>query len=305
MKYIRQLKTILEAASWSQEELAKNLGVSFPTVNSWINSRSKPRKNSILKIDKLYMDIVGVDSVSEDDLSTAKQEALNSVVDINNLIKDSEALDKLTLYLTYHTNTIEGSTMTISDVQNVIFEDKVLSNRTSIEQAEARNHQATLNWLLSKIVDEEDDFVVDEELIIGIHLRLMNGIISDAGEYRKHSVRIMGSSVPLANPVKIPDLITSLSEYIKNSPDDVVAHLTKTHADFEKIHPFSDGNGRVGRLLMLAQALKAGILPPIISKERKYAYYKYLELAQTKSQYGSLELFVCESIRFSKNLLEV
>jgi len=79
--------------------------------------------------------------------------------------------------------------------------------------------------------------------------------------------------------------------------------LARTHAKFEQIHPFSDGNGRTGRLIMLVQALSKNVAPPLIRKERKIAYYKALELAQTAENYGPLELFVAEAILFSNELL--
>ena len=55
---------------------------------------------------------------------------------------------------------------------------------------------------------------------------------------------------------------------------------------------------------MLAQALSAGLVPPLVTKERKFAYYKYLELAQTKEDYKPLEYFIAESMKFSDDLLK-
>jgi Fic family protein/DNA-binding XRE family transcriptional regulator len=304
MKYITQLKSIIKASGWSQEQIAYNLGVSFVTLNSWINERSQPRKKALLNIEKLYLDMVGVDSVSIDVLNDAKTLALKLNSNPKIIAENKDILDKLTLYLTYHTNTIEGSTMTLSDVENVIFDNKVLSNRSATEQAEARNHQAALNWLLEQLINKGNNLVIDEEFILNIHLRLMNGIISDAGQYRNHTVRIMGSHVTLANYMKIPELIAGLVVDIQTSSGDIVDIMAYTHAKFEQIHPFSDGNGRTGRLILLAQALKAGLVPPLVVKERKYAYYKYLEIAQTKNDYAPLELFVSESIVFTSNLLK-
>ena len=304
MKYIIQLKSIIKASGWSQEQLAYNLDVSFVTLNSWINGRSQPRKKSLIKVEKLYLDTVGVDYVSEEALTHAKLEAMKLKTNPKVIAENNNILDTLTLYLTYHTNTIEGSTMTLSDVEDVIFDNKVLSNRTAVEQSEARNHQAALNWLLDQLIDKGKNFEINEELILGIHLRLMNGIISDAGQYRNHTVRIMGSNVTLANYLKIPSLIAELAMGIKVSTVDIIASIANTHARFEQIHPFSDGNGRTGRLILLAQALKAGLVPPLVIKERKYAYYKYLELAQTKGDYAPLELFISESMMFTGKLLE-
>jgi Fic family protein len=303
MKCIDQLSATLKAANWSQEQLAHELHVSFPTLNSWINGHSEPRKKALLDIEKLYLTIVGADSFDVRELTAIKNNVHELRTNAKKLAENQVMLDKLALYLTYHTNTIEGSTMTLSDVEEVLFEHKVLSNRTAVEQAEARNHQAALMWVLERLVEEGNKLSLDEDFILSIHLRLMNGIMSDAGKYRQHSVRIMGARVPLANWAKVPDLITQLVETSGNPSKDIVADLTKSHATFEQIHPFSDGNGRTGRLLLFAQALKANLTPPLVTKERRFAYYKYLELAQTKKEYGPLELFIAQSMLFCHELL--
>ncbi len=304
MNYRKQLSSILDSSGWSQEQLAHTLGVSFPTLNSWINGRSEPRAKAIDRIQALYLDIVGADNVDLNALAQAKTEALKLKLTAKEMLSDTKKLDKLTLHLTYHTNTIEGSTMTLADVEEVIFEHKVLTNRTAIEQAEARNHQAALYWLIEQLAGQGRNFSITEGLILGLHLRLMNGIIGDAGQYRSHAVRIMGANVPLANYVKIPELVAQLVGDVHKPRTDLVYALANTHARFEKIHPFSDGNGRTGRLLVLAQALHAGYMPPLVAKERKQAYYKYLETAQVHETYDPLELFIAESMVYTDKLLD-
>lgn len=303
MKHVSQLFAILKASGWSQEQLARELGISFPTLNSWINGRSQPRSKALLTIEELYLTIVGSETIDDATLQATKKAAQKLAMSAKQLTNNKHALDTITLYLTYHTNTIEGSTMTLSDVEEVIFEHKVLSNRTAVEQAEARNHQAAFYWLLEKLANEGKNFRVNEELVLGLHLRLMNGIISDAGVYRRHAVRIMGGNVVLANWQKVPELMETLMKSLNQDPGDVAAELAYSHALFEKIHPFSDGNGRVGRLLMLAQALHAGLTPPLVAKERKSAYYKYLEIAQNKNDHRPLELFIAQSIQYCSKLL--
>lgn len=304
MNCLSQLTAILVRADWTQERLARELHVSFATLNSWVNERSQPRAKARLGIEKLYFDIVGVSTVNDGELKAAKAAALKFRTSAKAITDDAAKLDTLSLYLTYHTNTIEGSTMTLDDVEEVLFEHKVLSNRTAVEQAEARNHQSALLWLLDRLVAEGKEFVIDEALLLEIHLRLMNGIISDAGQYRRHAVRIMGAHVALASWAKIPERIAELTAALQHPPQDIVKALAITHARFEQIHPFTDGNGRTGRLLLLAQALQAGRLPPLVVKERKHAYYKYLELAQTQEDYRPLELFIADSMRFTHELLE-
>lgn len=303
MKYYDQLKIIMKASGWSQEQLASQLEVSFPTLNSWINQKSIPRAKALDRIEELYEKTVGVTSVDESVLATKKEAAGTLRLSSKDLAVNNALLDKLTLYLTYHTNTIEGSTMTLSDVQDVLFDSKVLSNRTAIEQAEARNHRSALHWLIDQLNVKGAGFTIDAALIMDIHLRLMNGIVSDAGQYRKHTVRIMGSQAVLANWVKVPELIAELTNKDPQEPQDPIAEMAYFHAEFEKIHPFSDGNGRTGRLIMLAQALHLGMMPPLVAKERKFSYYKSLEAAQTKDSYGSLEFFLAESVEFAHSVL--
>ena len=301
MDYSAQLKSILKASGWSQEDLARRLGVSFVTLNAWVNARSKPRKKAAESIRLLYFEILGADSLDVAVLHEQKAKASLLQTTVDKIAGDQELLDVLTLHLTYNTNTIEGSTMTLADTKDVLFKHKVLTNRTQVEQAEARNHQAALLWLIEQL--QAKDFIITESTIKELHLRLMNGIISDAGQYRQHSVRIMGAHVTVANYLKIPGLMDQLVMNIGQVSKDPIEALSLTHATFEKIHPFSDGNGRVGRLLMLAQALKVNLTPPLVAKERKYAYYKYLELAQMKDNFLPLELFVAESIIATSQLL--
>lgn len=303
MNYARKLNAILSASGWSQEQLARELNVSFPTLNSWVNERSQPRPKAIQKIEELYLTIVGGEDVDVTELIVLKKTVLQIAFSPKVLLSDEESLKKLTLHLTYHTNTIEGSTMTLSDVEDVVFGQKVLSNRTAIEQTEARNHQAALYWLIDTLVADGKDFVINEGLVLGLHLRLMNGIIGDAGQYRKHAVRIMGTHVTLANWQKVPQLMQDFTTTYSKKSSDIITQLAESHAAFEKIHPFSDGNGRTGRLILLAQALQAGLIPPLVLKERKSAYYKYLALAQTEDNHLPLELFLAQSMQFCHHLL--
>lgn len=303
MNYPQVLKQIIIATGWSQEQLALRLGVTFSTINSWINDKSTPRANAQQNIDKLHLEIVGADVVDQTVLIKAKKAAYKLKISVKTLANNKDLLNKLTLHLTYHTNNIEGSTMTLSDVEGVIMDNKVLANRTAIEQTEARNHQATLHWLIDQLMLCGKDFRITEELVYDINLRLMHGIISNAGIYRNHGVRILGSRTAVTNWPKIPERMATLVKNLDEYSDDIVGTIAKTHSELEKIHPFSDGNGRTGRLIMLAQALMYGVVPPIVVKERKNAYYKYLELAQTKEQFEPLEMFVAESMLHSHSLL--
>lgn len=297
------LQQIIRASGWSQEETARHLNVSFVTLNNWLAERSAPRAAAVESIRSLYYEVVGEDDVDQSELEALTYEATGLRLTARQIVHSNQMLDSLVLHLTYHTNTIEGSTMTLADTQAVLFESRTLANRTQIEQIEAQNHRAALLWLLDCM--QSPDFVIDEALILGLHLRLMNGILSDAGQYRRHAVRIMGTRVAVANYLKIPDLIARLvaDQFSKQQP--IVSSVSVAHATFEQIHPFSDGNGRVGRLLALAQSLQAGYVPPLVLREKRSAYYKYLELAQTSDKYTGLEYLMAQSMLSAGELLDV
>ena len=302
--YDKKLQKILKASGWSQEFLASKLDTSFVTLNSWVNGKSEPRNLAKQKIDLVYIEVLGADSVDTRHLAEQKRRATSQKYSAKKLISDRHLLETITTSLTYHSNGTEGSTMTEKDVADVIYENKTLRGRTALEQREAINHQAALYFLLDELVNAGDGFALTPGLIKSTHLRLMNGIVSDAGYYRNHGVRIMGSKVPLVNYIKVPELIDGWCNMVNEETEDKIGLLARSHADFERIHPFSDGNGRTGRLLLFILALKLKIVPPILRKERRFAYYKYLELAQTHEQTDPLEQFIAEEIIELSNHLE-
>ena len=301
-KYSIKLQKILKATGWSQETLAAKLGISFVTLNSWVNGKSEPRDTAKQRIDLIYIEIMGTDSITKEQLDKAKKHATTKKYSAKKLIDNRPLLEKLTTSLTYHSNGTEGSTMTEKDVVAVIYENKTLRSRTAIEQREAINHQTALYFLLDELA--KPDFRFTPDIIKATHLRMMNGIVSDAGYYRNHAVRISGSQTPVANYIKIPELIDNWCNAANGETTDKIELLARTHANLERIHPFTDGNGRTGRLLLFALALKLNLVPPILKKERRFAYYKYLELAQTREITDPLELFIAESILDTTKIIE-
>lgn len=299
-----KLKAILTNARWTQEQLARYLEMPQKTINLWLNNKSQPRIKNVEKINEAYLDIVGRTGIDALILADKINQAKLKKITAKEILRDEYLLDKLTLHLTYHTNTIEGSTLTLADVQEVLEDDtKVLTNKTAREQIEARNHKAALYFLLGELQAKGTDFRWSKQLILETQLRLLNSLATDAGFYRNHSVRIMGTSVVLANHLKVPELMDELIQDLNVPAKDTIQQIARSHATFEKIHPFSDGNGRTGRLIAFIQALQEGIVPPLVAKERKRAYYKYLEVAQTKDEYDLLTMFMAESVLFADSLI--
>lgn len=306
MDYLGKLKAIQKATDKTQTELAQLLEVSFPTLNSWINKKSKPRNKARERIDLLYQEYFGVTVIEESEISDKKnriQELRKKIPNpLKRIISRKDLYDTFVLELTYHTNSIEGSTLNEPEVKAVIFDGATIPDKTVIEHQEAKNHQAALGYLFQELKKGRRSIAEDD--VKKLHSILMNGIWPNAGQYRNHSVRIAGSNVVTANPAKVPVLMANLIPELNKKPKNTLAHLAKTHAQFEQIHPFSDGNGRIGRLLMVFIALRDNLPPVLIKRDKKQAYYTYLERAQTEGHYTFLESFVSDGIFESYKLLQ-
>lgn len=301
----QKLEIIRKMLGLTQTKLAQKLEVSFATFNSWWTGKSNPRPKKQASIDELFFEVTGQKIIPADQL-TAKKQALarksgehKSV--INEILDNPDIRDQFILKLTYHSNSIEGSTLTEPDTAAILFDNVALPNKSIIEQLEAKNHQTALNYIFDHIAKKEK---VDEALVLKLHSILMNGVRPDAGVYRNHAVRITGVNLPTANYMSVPKLMPEVMVRATEKTKDIVAESAGVHSKFEQIHPFGDGNGRVGRLLMNAMLLSANFAPAIIRQEQKQLYYTYLYKAQTKEDHSQLEDFLCEAIMDGFNILE-
>ena len=293
----QKLEIIQSTLSLTQTRLAQKFGVSFAAFNGWWTGKSKPRPKMQASIDELFLEITGQKSIPPNQL-TAKKQVLQQKSGehksvINEILDNSDIRDQFILKLTYHSNSIEGSTLTEPDTAAILFDNVALPNKSLTEQLEAKNHQTALNYLFDHVAKKKK---IDEVLVLKLHSILMNGVQPDAGVYRNHGVRITGVDLPTANYVSVPKLISEVMACITEKTRDAVALSANVHSKFERIHPFGDGNGRVGRLLMNAMLLGANFAPAIIRQEQKRLYYRYLYKAQTEEDPSQLEDFLCEAI---------
>lgn len=305
MKIHQKLEIIQRMTGKSQSQIAERIGVSFATLNSWINQRSNPREKMQKKVDEIYLEVTG-QRIIPDKVISAKKELLKTKSlryknIINEILKNPDIQNEVVLKLTYHTNKIEGSTLSEVETASIIFENISIPHKTIIEQLEAKNHQTATMCMLDSMSQNKK---IDENFILKIHGILMNGIISNAGSYRNHAVRIVGTNLPTANYVSIPNLMSKLVIEINSKNKDVVSLSSEVHSKFEQIHPFSDGNGRIGRILLCAMLLKNNYAPAIIKQEEKQLYYTYLNKSQTQDDYSQLENFICESIFSGFDIIE-
>lgn len=301
----QKLATIQRLSGLTQTELAEKLGVSFVAFNRWITGKATPRRKAQERIDALYREYTGLTVIPEDALEAkkaivmAKAKTLKNV--LRTILEHPDIRDQFVLILTYTSNSIEGSTLTQDETAAVLFQNVALPNKTLTEHLEAKNHQAALLFLFDHLLAKRP---LNEDLILKLHGMLMNGIRTDAGSYRHHGVRIVGTDIPTANYLKVPYLMEELARDLHSRPKDVIAHIAAIHARFEQIHPFSDGNGRIGRLLMHAMLLQENLPPAVIRPEKKRFYSSSLRTAQKKGDTTLLQDFLCDGIMEGWDIVE-
>lgn len=304
-----KLRLLQLLSGTTQAQLAQKLGVTILTLHHWLHGKSQPRKAAIKRIDQLLHSYTHIDEELPTEPVKAKQKILlrksqTSKNVIKTIASYPDVHDSLILTLTYTSNRIEGSTLTEQQTAVVLFQNATLRNKTLTEQLEAKNHQAALSYLFRWAQEHSLD-ELSENLILRFHGILMNGIRDDAGFYRRHGVRIVGAEISTANHLKIPDLMRILVADIPRKTTGWMQHCASIHSRFEKIHPFSDGNGRVGRLLLHAMLLSQNFAPAVIHPKNKRRYYQTLNTAQKSGDTDGLEEFLMDAVLAGFRLLEL
>lgn len=211
--------------------------------------------------------------------SLNKKSLLKVLVDEKESQLSGGIYHKLQIEMTYNSNHIEGSKLTHDQTRH-IYETKTIGlidgNIKIDDIIETSNHFRCVDLAI-----ESAKHKLTEALIKQFHFILKSGT-SDArkswfkiGDYKMLENEVGGSDTCPVNEVK-----TKISELLKryNSKTTVsIEDIIDFHYDFEKIHPFQDGNGRVGRLIMLKECLKHNIVPVIITEELKLYYYRGLK----------------------------
>ena len=181
--------------------------------------------------------------------------------------------------MTYNSTAIEGNTVSLAETASILIERVIPKRVTVREFYEVENHRQTLEYVFECV---EQDLDISEKIIRDIHALLMENIIGDAGGFKKQPNVILGSMVELAKPWEVPMLIRDWTENLKfrlnasNCDEELIEVIADQHIKFERIHPFSDGNGRTGRMLMLYSALKSNVMPIIIQMNQRSDYMQCL-----------------------------
>lgn len=191
------------------------------------------------------------------------------------MFNNKEYLEDFITRSTYHSNAIEGSTLTYAETYAILYNDNSfkIEGKEPREIYEAINHKKALDLLFENLNSNEK---FDERFIKQIN-ETINQNINDTQGYRTVQVFIRGSEHIPPAPEKVPNLMNYFVYNYNNDIQEIFDKISKYHIEFEKIHPFEDGNGRTGRILLNYELLKNNLPPVVITKEDRVKYFEFLK----------------------------
>ena len=180
---------------------------------------------------------------------------------------------------TYHSNAIEGSTLTLQETQVVLQHGLTVSGKPLREHLEAINHKHAIDYVETLAREAGPSTERDIRQIHALVLRTIDD--EEAGRYRRTQVLITGSAHVPPDPIAVPGLMGDLAAWINGEAAKLhpVKHAALAHFRLVDIHPFIDGNGRTARLLMNLLLFRDGYPLAVIRAGDRLAYYEMLEKA--------------------------
>jgi Fic family protein len=203
---------------------------------------------------------------------------------LNNLEENFDIL------YTHNSTAIEGNTLSLIETK-LILDDKISVGGKSLREIfEVTNHSKAFKYVRNSVLN---GIPLNEKAVKDIHAILMENIMT-GGVYRNVSVKITGAAHKPPPPSEmfgqIKEFFAGLNERAEKL--DVISLAAYTHAEFVKIHPFEDGNGRTARLIMNWQLMSGGFLPVSIAKENRLPYFETLEDYAVRSDLAPFALMV-------------
>ncbi|MEN8219175.1 MAG: Fic family protein [Pseudomonadota bacterium] len=201
--------------------------------------------------------------------------------------------EDLVLRWTYHSNAIEGNTLTLKETK-VALEGITVGGKTLREHFEAINHRDAI-FFVEELVRKQEIF--SEWQIKNIHQLILKNIDNEnAGRYRTINVTIAGAQHMPPDFIQVSQLMENFIRWYQASKLHPVERAARVHCDFVKIHPFTDGNGRTARLLMNMELMKSGFPAVVLPVERRLAYYETLDKAHVEGDYVPFISLISEMV---------
>jgi len=220
-------------------------------------------------------------------------------------LKQREKLFRqLRISITHHSNAIEGTTLSFGETKELLEHGNTAGAKPLAEQLVILGFAKAYDVIIREATNPNN--IIDSSFIKDIHaimfedaLKVSPKFISKPiGAYRLDERYIKGVDIKLSAPYMISNDIENLLYRIKSNNMSLL-DISDFHIQFERIHPFADGNGRVGRLIMAYQAIQNNIIPPLIENEHRDDYLKAI------NDKDDLCLFLDESIKNSLKLIDL
>lgn len=205
------------------------------------------------------------------------------------LILETEVAEQV-----YNSNAIENSTLTLEETEKILLQidlDRFISER---EIFEAKNLARVVSYIDTKAKDRE----LTLDIILMLHKMLISNIRDDiAGRFRKDNefVRVGNHIAPPPDEV-VPRLTAMLSEYNGSIHENIVKRIARLHLTFEFIHPFCDGNGRIGRVINNYLLMREGFVPINIKFIDRKNYYNAFREFDTNNSVTIMEEIVSRAL---------
>ena len=193
--------------------------------------------------------------------------------------------EEFTVEYTYNSNAIEGNTLTLRET-DLVLRGLTIDRKPLKDHMEAVGHKEAFEFV-SELVKQNEP--LSERIIKQIHFLVLVGNKDDRGVYRKVPVRIMGAKHEPVQPYMIEPKMEELLKKLMEGKEHIITKLARFHIEFEGIHPFIDGNGRTGRLLVNLELMKAGYPPIDIKFTDRVEYYKAFDEYHEKNSLSAME----------------
>lgn len=238
---------------------------------------------------------IPIDAVKPADGRYKSKESILSQIDRKKIELDSrrpltegEAArlnEEFVVEYTYNSNAIEGNTLTLRET-DLVLRGLTIDKKPLKDHMEAVGHKEAFDFV-SELVKE--NVPISESIIKQIHYLVLADKKEDRGVYRRVPVRIMGAQHEPVQPYLIQPKMEQLLQEFSESEEHIVTKLARFHIEFEGIHPFIDGNGRTGRLLVNLELMKAGYPPIDIKFTDRIAYYNAFDEYHVKHNLSAME----------------
>lgn len=282
-----KIKKYREEKKITQVEVAEILGVKPATISKYEAGALEPNIESLKKLAELFE--VSVDELlKEDEFDFSKINVLEVLREQEEMQLKGNLYHNTQIIFAYNTNHIEGSKLTEDQTRYIYETNTLLTEKESITNLddiiETANHFKLVDYMLD-VADKE----LTEEMIKEFHKILKEGTSDsrkdwfNVGEYKKLANEAGNMKTSL--PKNVQKDMVKLMQWYNSLEKITIENIIEFHYRFECIHPFQDGNGRVGRIIVFKECLKNNIVPFIILDKDKLFYYRGIKEYKNEKVY--------------------